>query len=415
MKKVLIVTFLLIIASGMKTMAQSPWVQMPAFTSDNLFSGRCFSGECFVFGNLSGTNRIWRSIDGGQSWSSKNITYQGVTVLTPQRWIAGDYSDYTFYITPDSGNTWQHLPVLDGKYWQRFNFNTYSMIVAYEIPDWPTNDTAYLYISDDHFNTYRLYTKLNIDTFALQDNVFPIFLLDSLTVFKYDDGKLYKSLNAGNTWAYLSDLSYNPRIYFYNQNLGFYYDQMNVPNILYRTSNGGQSWNAVLNPASILLDFIICKNTDTCFAFGNNMMGDKRIYWSVNGGVSWQTSQNFNNNIRSLVLTDTMGVFAFGNSGLYVRSNFITGFFDDFSFNGQALNLYPNPNNGTFTVYVQTLNEPEQLQLTVMDVFGKQIINQQINNTSNHQIDLSAYSKGIYYVSVTGSNGFREVKKVVVN
>jgi hypothetical protein len=50
-----------------------------------------------------------------------------------------------------------------------------------------------------------------------------------------------------------------------------------------------------------------------------------------------------------------------------------------------------------------------------MDVFGKHIINQQINNSTNHQIDLSAYSKGIYYVSVTGSNGFREVKKVVVN
>jgi hypothetical protein len=77
--------------------------------------------------------------------------------------------------------------------------------------------------------------------------------------------------------------------------------------------------------------------------------------------------------------------------------------------------LFPNPNNGTFTIYVQTLNEQEQLQLSVMDVYGKQLLAQQINNSVNHQIDLSAYSKGIYYVSVTGTNGFREVKKVVVN
>jgi hypothetical protein len=81
----------------------------------------------------------------------------------------------------------------------------------------------------------------------------------------------------------------------------------------------------------------------------------------------------------------------------------------------QEFNIRPNPNTGIFSIYVQTLNEQEHLQLSVMDVFGKQIINQQINNSSHHQIDLSAYSKGIYYVSVTGSNGFREVKKVVVS
>jgi beta-glucanase (GH16 family) len=78
-------------------------------------------------------------------------------------------------------------------------------------------------------------------------------------------------------------------------------------------------------------------------------------------------------------------------------------------------NIYPNPNKGIFTIYVQTLNNQEQLQLQVIDVYGKQLLAQQINNSVNHQIDLSAYSKGIYYVSVTSSSGFREVKKVVVN
>ncbi|MFN7013114.1 MAG: T9SS type A sorting domain-containing protein [Bacteroidia bacterium] len=81
----------------------------------------------------------------------------------------------------------------------------------------------------------------------------------------------------------------------------------------------------------------------------------------------------------------------------------------------QEFNIHPNPNTGVFTIYVQTLNEQEQLQLSVMDVYGKQLLAQQINNSVNHQIDLSAYSKGVYYVSVTGANGFREVKKVLVN
>ena len=83
--------------------------------------------------------------------------------------------------------------------------------------------------------------------------------------------------------------------------------------------------------------------------------------------------------------------------------------------NSDKFLLFPNPNTGQFTIIVQTLNEQEQLQLNVMDVYGKQILNQQINNSENHPINLSAYSKGIYYVSFTGNNGFREVKKVVVN
>ncbi|MFN7015014.1 MAG: 3-coathanger stack domain-containing protein, partial [Bacteroidia bacterium] len=81
----------------------------------------------------------------------------------------------------------------------------------------------------------------------------------------------------------------------------------------------------------------------------------------------------------------------------------------------QEFNIHPNPNTGIFSIYVQTLNEQEQLQLSVMDVYGKQLLAQQITNSVNHQIDLSAYSKGVYYVSVTGNSGFREVRKVVVN
>ncbi|MFN4234590.1 MAG: T9SS type A sorting domain-containing protein [Bacteroidia bacterium] len=415
MKKIIL--FLIIELLILKfTIAQSPWVQMPNFTNDNLYSGKSFQGECLVFGSNSGVKSMWRSTDGGQNWMFKNILYNGVAFLTPERWIGADYSTYTFYLTPDSGNTWQHLPFLDGRYWSRFSFNSYSIIAAHDIPDWPTNDTVYLYLSIDNFNTYNLYKKLNVDTFALQNNIFPIYLLDSLLIYKFDDGKLYKSVNAGNSWSYLSDLSYNSKMYFFNQNLGFYIDQGNFPNQLYRTTDGGQTWSLVLaNPTSILLDFVICKNMDTCYAFGNNMIGDKRIYRSINGGLNWQTSQNFANNINSLVITDSMGVFAFGNSGLYIRSNSISALFENSDVYFSNLSLFPNPNTGQFTIIVQTLNEQEQLQLSVTDVYGKQILNQQIVNSVNHSIDLSAYSKGIYYVSVTGNSGFREVKKVVVN
>ncbi|MFN7013243.1 MAG: 3-coathanger stack domain-containing protein, partial [Bacteroidia bacterium] len=51
--------------------------------------------------------------------------------------------------------------------------------------------------------------------------------------------------------------------------------------------------------------------------------------------------------------------------------------------------VFPNPTTGIININVQTLKKDEQFQLRVLDVFGKEIINQQVNHSLNHQIDLS--------------------------
>ncbi|MFN7013156.1 MAG: T9SS type A sorting domain-containing protein, partial [Bacteroidia bacterium] len=65
-------------------------------------------------------------------------------------------------------------------------------------------------------------------------------------------------------------------------------------------------------------------------------------------------------------------------------------------------------------INVQTLKKDEQFQLRVLDVFGKEIINQQVNHSLNHQIDLSPYGKGVYLIQVINNNQDCMVKKVVV-
>lgn len=76
--------------------------------------------------------------------------------------------------------------------------------------------------------------------------------------------------------------------------------------------------------------------------------------------------------------------------------------------------IYPNPTTGIININVQTLNQDESLQLRVFDVFGKEIINQPINNSIHQQIDVSPYGKGVYFLQVINHNQERVVKKAVV-
>ncbi|MEO9219043.1 MAG: zinc-dependent metalloprotease [Bacteroidia bacterium] len=78
----------------------------------------------------------------------------------------------------------------------------------------------------------------------------------------------------------------------------------------------------------------------------------------------------------------------------------------------RGFNLYPNPNNGTFTLNLQQ-NSAES-NIYVADIFGKVVFEKQHNTDINVNINLSNMSKGIYIVRVVDTKGDTEVKKVVV-
>lgn len=72
--------------------------------------------------------------------------------------------------------------------------------------------------------------------------------------------------------------------------------------------------------------------------------------------------------------------------------------------------IYPNPNNGSFTVSVQANGQNTfNAKLTVSTVLGKTVLEQQITNASTI-IDISSQSKGIYYVKIEGKDGIKMEK-----
>ncbi|TND08276.1 MAG: hypothetical protein FD123_2418 [Bacteroidetes bacterium] len=78
------------------------------------------------------------------------------------------------------------------------------------------------------------------------------------------------------------------------------------------------------------------------------------------------------------------------------------------------LNLYPNPNNGEFTV--ELLQEPntEDLVLEVYDMMGKKVFTKSVSASQRKwQIDLSQYEKGIYLLKAS-SAGQEVMTRIVI-
>jgi hypothetical protein len=73
-----------------------------------------------------------------------------------------------------------------------------------------------------------------------------------------------------------------------------------------------------------------------------------------------------------------------------------------------SISVYPNPNNGIFTV-----ETPENTTMDVFDVYGKLVHTTTLNKLKN-TVELNNFASGIYTVRFT-SNGQSAINKIVLN
>ena len=78
-------------------------------------------------------------------------------------------------------------------------------------------------------------------------------------------------------------------------------------------------------------------------------------------------------------------------------------------------NIYPNPNNGIFSLQINQL-ENSDILLNINNVLGQVVYSENIENTNslNKEINLSHLQKGIYNLSIFNSKGLKTTKKVVI-
>src|SRR5690606_19829768 len=92
----------------------------------------------------------------------------------------------------------------------------------------------------------------------------------------------------------------------------------------------------------------------------------------------------------------------------------ITGTVDTEDFELANFNVYPNPNNGTFTISFDSKTSND-IKISVYDIRGRQILAEQYQNsgTFNQNISLNNAEAGIYIVNVEDGNT-KEIRKIVV-
>lgn len=69
----------------------------------------------------------------------------------------------------------------------------------------------------------------------------------------------------------------------------------------------------------------------------------------------------------------------------------------------ENLKVYPNPNNGTFSILLELPSAVKQMKINISDLSGKMIFSERLQHQDaifNHNIDLMEFSSGIYFLNI---------------
>lgn len=178
--------------------------------------------------------------------------------------------------------------------------------------------------------------------------------------------------------------------------------------------------------------FVVNQNPDAPSNFGEFAIYPDSLATTglrVRGGVGQSSPAiglNFNTDSVSLgeKLTFIRGIlsFNFGNWKLQPRNHDdIAGFssnstssVSELNSNGRVNKLYPNPNNGAFTLEI-AVKIPEQMEVSVTDMAGRTLHRQTFYADGNQQLrlDIPGLSPGMYLVRLQGESTHHHARFVV--
>lgn len=116
------------------------------------------------------------------------------------------------------------------------------------------------------------------------------------------------------------------------------------------------------------------------------------------------------------IIPNTASIY-FDNNPAIITNTFNTEFIASLTnedINAGTFSVYPNPTNSNVQVSLQNSTDAIQ-NITIYDVLGKSVktINKLLSNEIS--VDVSNFSKGIYFIEITTNNNLKSTKKLVVN
>jgi photosystem II stability/assembly factor-like uncharacterized protein len=240
--------------------------------------------------------------------------------------------------------------------------------------------------------------------------------------------------------------------------------ELNEPARLYLTTNGGSSWSNITTgiPDSLYYTGVEFAETthNTIYVCMAGFSAGNKVFRSTNGGTTWQNI-SFNlpnipvNCIKhipggsgDIMIATDLGVYLLGASSstwvnqslglpnvicsdiefnvplnkIYV-STFGRGIWatdlDVFTsatsqtMSAVTMNLFPSPNNGSFTLEMTGDAATENYSLDIIDVMGKVVHTQSLQGSNRYNVQFTA-APGIYYAHIRGER-YSGVRSFVVD
>jgi len=309
----------------------------------------------FIATNTPDGDWLFKTSDGGNNWSeieTENLPeFQTTNCLVFHDDTYGYLAtDNHLYQTTDGGMIW--TPRLGGN------------VTDIDLEHWPVCDASTwtgLYRSSDMGTTWQIVDGTNGE--VLND----IFYADYDHAYMCGQGScMLRSTDGGMTWEKLQvDLQHNinfKSVYFIDPLTGFAVGDGPYETMAY-TEDGGNTWQAMPSISTSPLTKIIFLNDMTGLAFGKNGL----ILKTENGGI--------------------------------------TGIKDNVVAKDVNLDLFPNPSHDMMTVIIP--NDVQQdFILKVYNDAGSLVLSKMFSGgTWRLYVDISHFNNGVYFVTLSTSNG----------
>lgn len=269
----------------------------------------------------------------------------------------------------------------------------------------------FLFVASMNYGIYRLEKDssdwIRLNTF--RPRVTCMTFNDSNMFVGTIDSGVYISKNNGVTLQRISNGLGSLKLNAIEYNKGVLYAGTKDSGV-FRSYDEGLNWHSV-NTNSKQKNVVSIISVDTFVLIGMEYEG---VYYTSNYSMDLKEI-NFgldDNTVSSLSLVDSFVYAGIHGFGLYKLLKFnLTTALTSLENNQSRINLYPNPNNGIFTIEID--NEFDYFE--IRDFNGKLIhtIKASQNETSN-KIDVSNYGNGIYFITVYFGSS-KEVRMFIVN
>lgn len=242
-------------------------------------------------------------------------------------------------------------------------------------------------------------------------------------IWAANESTLFKTADGGQNWTSVSGYNSNGSINYIAINANnpnkvwICVSGFNDGDKVYQTNNGGTTWtnisgslpnypvNSIVNDKNSTADGIYV-GTDIGVYYRDNNLGDWVPFMKDLPNVIVKELEIFYPNNKIRAATFGRGLW---ESVLYDLANNVNS---SVSNSKKSVKIYPNP--AKEVIYIDFFNSNnETIQLSVYDIFGSVIFKNNFLNNKKIMLNVSQYSKGIYFIEIN-SDTYYSVNKVFI-